>query len=157
MIILSFNNLKNLNVSLQVGDGVYARGVIYQRSDASGNPIGLPQDGLTLDTGKNYFVGILKNIDDLGNNQYDLHVDDDPTAFPFSVNNPYLGSYYSPGASEVVFYFDPSDTSGNSKLEALGQMLDNYYEVSGKTFTSYGPQTSNLGYTLNMMLNGAIN
>ena len=30
MIILSFNSLKNLNVSLQVGDGVYARGVDYQ-------------------------------------------------------------------------------------------------------------------------------
>ena len=112
MIILSFNNLKNLNVSLQVGDGVYARGVIYQRSDASGNPIGLPQDGLTLDTGKNYFVGILKNIEDLGNNQYDLHVDDDPTAFPFSVNNPYLGSYYSPGASDFIMFskFEQGDS-----------------------------------------------
>ena len=112
MIILSFNNLKNLNVSLQVGDGVYARGVIYQRSDASGNSIGLPQDGLSLDTGKNHFVGILKNIDDLGNNQYDLHVDDDPTAFPFSVINPYLGSYYSPGVSDFIMFskFEQGDS-----------------------------------------------
>ena len=112
MIILSFNNLKNLNVSLQVGDGVYARGVIYQRRDASGNSIGLPQDGLSLDTGKNYFVGILKNIDNLGNNQYDLHVDDDPTAFPFSVNNPYLGSYYSPGVSDFIMFskFEQGDS-----------------------------------------------
>ena len=112
MITLEFNNLKNLNVSLQVGDGVYARGVIYQRSDASGNPIGLPQDGLSLDTGKNYFVGILKNIDNLGNNQYDLHVDDDPTAFPFSVNNPYLGSYYSPGVSDFIMFskFEQGDS-----------------------------------------------
>ena len=114
MIILSFNNLKNLNVSLQVGDGVYARNTITQvgADDPQGANID-PGTGLLLtETGKNHYVGILKNIDDLGNNQYDLHVDDDPTASPFSVNNPYLGSYYSPGVSDFIMFskFEQGDS-----------------------------------------------
>ena len=107
MIILSFNSLKNLNVSLQVGDGVYARGVIYQRSDASGNSIGLPQDGLSLDTGKNHFVGILKNIDDNGNNQYDLHVDNSVTGAGYTpqVDDFIMFSKFTQGDSGVLGYY----------------------------------------------------
>ena len=111
MIILSFNNLKNLNVSLQVGDGVYARGVDYQLVG------GLPQAGFTATytddtTGANHYMGVLKKIDNLGNNQYDLHVDDNPTTSPFSVNNPYLGSYYSPGVSDFIMFskFEQGDS-----------------------------------------------
>ena len=111
MIILQFNNLRNLNVSLQVGDAVYARDTTVQNGAVD------PQAGSTATytndtTGSNNFVGILKNIDDLGNNQYDLHVDEDPTAFPFSVNNPYLGSYYSPGVSDFIMFskFEQGDS-----------------------------------------------
>ena len=111
MIILEFNNLKNLNVSLQVGDAVYARDTTIQSGavDLQAGPIATYTNDTT---GSNHFVGILKNIDDLGNNQYDLHVDDDPTASPFSVNNPYLGSYYSPGVSDFIMFskFEQGDS-----------------------------------------------
>ena len=69
MIILEFNNLKNLNVSLQVGDGVYASATITQ-SGAN------DQQTIDTDTGSNHYIGILRKIDDNGGNQYDLHVDD---------------------------------------------------------------------------------
>ena len=120
MIILSFNNLKNLNVSLQVGDGVYARGVIYQRSDASGNPIGLPQDGLSLDTGKNHFVGILKNIDDNGNNQYDLHVDNSATGAGYTpqVDDFIMFSKFTQGDSGVLGYYAEAKFVNDSEDKA---------------------------------------
>ena len=120
MIILSFNNLKNLNVSLQVGDGVYARGVIYQRSDASGNSIGLPQDGLSLDTGKNHFVGILKNIDDNGNNQYDLHVDNSVTGAGYTpqVDDFIMFSKFTQGDSGVLGYYAEAKFVNDSEDKA---------------------------------------
>ena len=119
MIILSFNSLKNLNVSLQVGDGVYARGVDYQRSDASGNPIGLPQTGFT-DTGNIYYVGILKNIDDLGNNQYDLHVDDSVDGARYVPNELdfIMFSKFSQGDSGVLGYYAEAKFVNDSTTKA---------------------------------------
>ena len=96
MIILSFNSLKNLNVSLQVGDGVYARNTTTQTGAED------PQAGFT-DTGSNYYVGILRNIDNLGNNQYDLHVDDSVT-----------GARYVP--SELDFIMFSKFSQGDSGL-----------------------------------------
>ena len=100
MIILSFNSLKNLNVSLQVGDGVYARGVDYQLTG------GLPQAGFT-DTGKIYYVGVLKNIDNLGNNDYELHVDNgvDGASYTPSANDFIMFSKFSQGDSGVLGYY----------------------------------------------------
>jgi len=68
MLILQFNNLKNLNASLQVGDAVYAHGTSEQLLG------GLQQTN--GDTGTNQFIGILRKIDNNGGNQYDLHIDD---------------------------------------------------------------------------------
>ena len=67
MIIIEFNNLKNLNTSLQVGDAVYANTTITQTGAYDQQTDG--------DTGRNEFVGILRKIDNLGNDQYKLHVD----------------------------------------------------------------------------------
>ena len=44
-------------------------------------------------TGSNYYVGILRNIDDLGNNQYDLHVD-----------NSVAGARYIPGELDFIMF-----------------------------------------------------
>ena len=92
MIVLHFNNLKNLNVSLQVGDGVYARGVDYQLVE------GLPQAGPTAiytdnATGVNHYIGILRKIDDNGGNQYDLHVDDSVA-----------GAYGAPQSGDFIMF-----------------------------------------------------
>ena len=121
MIILSFNNLRNLNVSLQVGDGVYARGVDYQLTG------GLPQaTELTTppsqqqSTGVNYYVGILRMIDDLGNNQYDLHVDEDvdfanyiPSALDFI-----MFSKFEQGDSGLLGYYAEAKFVNDSKEKA---------------------------------------
>ena len=96
MIILNFNNIKNLNVSLQIGDAVYAHGVNEQLAG------GLQQTN--SDTGTNQFVGILRKIDNLGNNQYNLHVDNDPTTHPFSVDNPYTGIYHTPKITDFIMF-----------------------------------------------------
>ena len=96
MIILNFNNIKNLNVSLQIGDAVYAHGVDEQLTG------GLQQTN--SDTGTNQFVGILRKIDNLGNNQYNLHVDNDPTNHPFSIDNPYTGIYHTPKITDFIMF-----------------------------------------------------
>ena len=106
MISLEFNNLKILNVSLQVGDAVYARDTETQIGAED------PQAGPTAtDTGTNHFVGILRRIENPANGQYILSVDDDPTTFPFSTSNPYTGIYYTPSANDFIMFskYDQSD------------------------------------------------
>jgi len=105
MIILDFNNLKNLNASLQIGDAVYAHPT-DQQLGAYNKQAGFDN------TGTNYFVGILRKIDNLGNNQYQLSVDNDPTLHPFSSNDPYLGSYYTPIEDDFIMFskFEQGDS-----------------------------------------------
>ena len=106
MISLEFNNLKILNVSLQVGDAVYARDTETQIGAED------PQAGPTAtDTGTNHFVGILRRIENPANGQYILSVDDDPTKFPFSSTDPYAGVYYIPSANDFIMFskYDQSD------------------------------------------------
>ena len=86
MIILEFNNLKNLNVSLQVGDGVYASTTITQ-SGAN------DQQTTDTDTGSNHYIGILRKIDDNGGDQYDLHVDDSVA-----------GAYGAPQSGDFIMF-----------------------------------------------------
>ena len=104
MIIIEFNNLKNLNTSLQIGDAVYAHGVNEQIAG------GLQQTN--GDTGTTEFIGILRKIDNLGNNQYKLHIDNDPTKHPFSVDNPYKGVYYLPKYNDFIMFskFEQGDS-----------------------------------------------
>ena len=86
MLILQFNNLKNLNVSLQVGDGVYASTTITQ-SGAN------HQQTSDADTGSTHYIGILRKIDDNGGNQYDLHVDDSVA-----------GAYGAPQSGDFIMF-----------------------------------------------------
>ena len=86
MLTLEFNNLKNLNTSLQVGDGVYANTTVTQ--------VGA-NDLQTTDTniGSNHYIGILRKIDNNGNNQYVLHVD-----------NSVDGAYYAPQSGDFIMF-----------------------------------------------------
>jgi len=113
MIILEFNNLNNLNVSLQVGDAVYARGVDYQLIG------GLPQAGFT-DTGNIHYVGILRNIDDLGNGDYELHVDDGVPGASYipAANDFIMFSKFSQGDSGLLGYYAEAKFVNDSREKA---------------------------------------
>ena len=124
MIILSFNNLKNLNVSLQVGDGVYARNAETQ----TGAEDPQASSGLNynnLSTGANHYVGILRRIDDLGNNQYNLHVDDQVTGANYMPQSSdfIMFSKFSQGDSGVLGYYAEAkfvnDSKGKAELFAI--------------------------------------
>ena len=113
MILLEFNNLKILNVSLQVGDAVYAHGTDAQPG-ADDLQAGLV--GQYSNTGTNHFVGILRRIENPANGQYILSVDDDPTTFPFGDGisgnpDPYSGVYYTPSPNDFIMFskYDQSD------------------------------------------------
>ena len=67
MILLRFENLKNLNTSLQVGDAVYATTPTFDLNDGNASSMNI--------TGGQQ-VGILRKIDNTANNDYDLYVDD---------------------------------------------------------------------------------
>ena len=113
MIILSFNNLKNLNVSLQVGDGVYASTTITQ-SGAN------DQQTEDTNTGSNHYIGILRKIDDNGNNQYDLHVDKNVTSANYvpQENDFIMFSKFSQGDSGVLGYYAEAKFVNDSREKA---------------------------------------
>ena len=122
MIILNFNNIKNLNTSLQVGDAVYAHSTTIQ--DGSYDA----QAGFD-DTGANHFVGILRKIEKVSTNNYKLHVDDDPTSYPFSVDKPYTGIYYTPKTTDFIMFskFEQGD-SGVLGYYAKARFINNSKE-----------------------------
>ena len=86
MFILEFNNLKNLNASLQVGDRVYANSTETQ---TGANDL----QAKSTNTGYNHYVGILRKIDNNGNNQYNLHVD-----------NSVSGAFYIPKLNDFIMF-----------------------------------------------------
>ncbi len=104
MIIIEFNNLKNLNISLQVGDAVYGNPATIQP--------GAYDQQTNYDIGAEYFIGILRKIETVSSKQYKLHVDDDPTKHPFSVANPYFGRYYQPKPNDFIMFskFEQGDS-----------------------------------------------
>jgi len=115
MLILNFNNLNNLNTSLQVGDAVYAHGTASQ---FVGSDLQAGLGGQYSNTGTNHFVGILRRIDNPANGQYILSVDDDPTSFPFGDgigNNPdsYTGVYYVPGPDDFIMFSKHDQSDGD--------------------------------------------
>ena len=136
MISIEFNNLNNLNVSLQVGDAVYARPTVTQIPSIT--------DAQTT-VGTVDFVGILRAIEDLGGGQYTLIIDDDPTAFPFSMGNPYTGNYYFPNQGDFIMFskYDQSDGDvlgyyaeakfvNNSKIKAELYAISSEITVNSK-------------------------
>ena len=96
MILLNFENIKNLNTSIQVGDAVYAVSTNTQAgsNDAEGDS----------DVGNMQFVGILTRIEHLGGNNYRLHVSESSTIFPFSLDNPYRGTFYTPEPTDFIMF-----------------------------------------------------
>jgi len=65
-------------------------------------------------------VGILRNIDNLGNNQYDLHVDDSVTGARYipSELDFIMFSKFSQGDSGVLGYYAEAKFVNNSRKKA---------------------------------------
>ena len=98
MLILQFNNLRNLNVSLQVGDAVYARAI--------STPSGSNDAQAGGATGVNHYIGILRKIDNNGNNQHTLYVDDSVGVRYVPLANDFIMfSKFSQGDSGVLGYY----------------------------------------------------
>ena len=119
MLILQFNGLRNLNVSLQVGDAVYARRTVTQ--PGSSDPQAGPVATYTADTtGVNHYIGILRKIDNLGTNQYDLYVDDTVTSnnYTFQPLDFIMFSKYDQSDGDVLGYYAEAKFVNDSKLEA---------------------------------------
>ena len=45
--------------------------------------------------------------------QYKLHIDNDPTKHPFSVDNPYKGVYYLPKYNDFIMFSKFNQSDGN--------------------------------------------
>ena len=121
MIVLQFNNLRNLNISLQVGDGVYGRVTETQpgADDLQAGPTATGT-GIPTGTGVNHYIGILRRIDYNGNDQYDLYVDETvPGANYIPQENDFIMfSKFSQGDSGVLGYYAKAKFVNDSKEKA---------------------------------------
>ncbi len=123
MIIIAFQNLKNLNISLQVGDAVYARstfvatGAIDEQAGSHNT-----QDPNYTATGQNHYVGILRKITDKGNNEYDLHVDEvdanNPGTYVPVTNDFIMFSKFNQGDSGLLGYYAEAKFKNDSREKA---------------------------------------
>jgi len=115
MLNITFNNLNNLNVSLQVGDMIYAT-----PTEAQDGSDDLEDIGTSL--GVTRLVGVLRDINDMGNGVLDLSVDE--TSF----SNP-----YTPTPNDFIMFSKYSQTDGD---------VSGYYAKA--TFVNNSPEKAEL-------------
>ena len=96
MLDITFNNLNNLNVSLQVGDMIYATPTDLQSGSDD------LEDTIGASLGVNRLVGILREIIELPNGGFRLTVDES------GFSNP-----YTPSASDFIMFSKYSQTDGD--------------------------------------------
>jgi hypothetical protein len=117
MITLSLTLPNYLNVSLQVGDMIYARDTLQLP-----NPINLQGGQTGVDTDATHLVGVLRQINSLGNDLWTLEVDE--TAVPGG--NPYtplagdflMFSKYDQSAGDLIGYYAKVSFANNSREHA---------------------------------------
>jgi len=95
MIHLFLNNLNNLNVSLQVGDMVYATPTTIQAGAEDLEDTSGP-------TGSAKLVGVLRRISEPSSGNFELDVDETPFASP-----------YVPVSDDFIMFSKYSQTDGN--------------------------------------------
>ena len=122
MIVITLNNIKNLNTSLQVGDMIYATSISQQ--------VGGVTDFENQNTGINKLVGILRGVEKQGpyslptggNSLYEftLLVDDSLFVNPYFPNkNDFLMfSKYNQMDGDVNGYYAEVTFENNSKTKA---------------------------------------
>tara|TARA_R100001443_G_C3304005_1_gene166049 strand:+ start:25 stop:417 length:393 start_codon:yes stop_codon:yes gene_type:complete len=103
MIIITLNNISNLNVSLQVGDIVYATPTATQVGSSD-----LENSGSAV--GESYIVGKLLNIEEVGGETFNLTIDE--TIFP---------NTYIPSNNDFIMFSKSRDKKG------LGGDVNGYY------------------------------
>tara|TARA_R100001377_G_C3193363_1_gene111517 strand:+ start:814 stop:1197 length:384 start_codon:yes stop_codon:yes gene_type:complete len=113
MITLTLNNIKYLNVSLQIGDMVYARGVLTQPGADD-----LQQDALNAPTNSSNKVGLLRKINILAGNTIELIIDE-----VFNFYQPQLGDFimfskYDQSMGDVIGYYAEARFKNNSREKA---------------------------------------
>ena len=124
MITLTLNTDKKINISLQVGDAIYARGTETQPgADDSQATVGFN----SIDTGSPQLVGILRRIQvsqNINAFQYLLDVDDQEIAsmgfnpyYP-NANDFIMFSKYTRGDSGVLGYYAEAKFVNNSNEKA---------------------------------------
>lgn len=112
MIIITLDNIKNLNNSLQVGDMIY--------STQTGSQPGANDLQSAGETGRPSLVGILRRITVTGN-QVVLDVDDTPypdAYVPVSTNDFIMFSKYSQTGGDVNGYYAEATFRNNSLHKA---------------------------------------
>jgi len=123
MIILNLTLPNYLNVSLQVGDMIYARGTLPLP-----NPINLQGGPTTIDTGETHMVGVLRRITFNGNNSWTLDVDEVAENPPGTliIPNPYtpldgdflMFSKYDQSAGDLIGYYARAKFVNDSREKA---------------------------------------
>ena len=109
MILLRFLDLKNLNTSLQVGDAVYVTPVTNLLNDDS-------KSG--SDISVNQLVGILRQIDNTANNDYDLYIDDDGYSATINPEDFIMFSKYDQSDGDIKGYYMEVQFVNNSTDKA---------------------------------------
>tara|TARA_R100000951_G_scaffold100691_1_gene91565 strand:+ start:5103 stop:5480 length:378 start_codon:yes stop_codon:yes gene_type:complete len=111
MIVITLNNIKNLNTSLQVGDMIYATSTTQQ--------VGGVTDFENQATGINKLVGILRRITTTGSDVV-LDVDDSLFVNPYTPeeNDFLMFSKYSQTDGDVNGYYAETTFKNNSKVKA---------------------------------------
>jgi len=119
MITLTLNNISNLNVSLQVGDLVYARSIDKQNNDVSLDAQQDTNGEYTPTNGVNA-VGILTQTNVLAGNNVELLIDE--TDFSSSYK-PVAGDFimfskYNQFVGDVMGYYAQAKFTNNSREKA---------------------------------------
>ena len=117
MIIIELNNIKDLNVSLQVGDAIYATPTSKQTG---------AKDREAYQIGKTYLVGVLKKIEKIEEAKFFLYVNeqlndvtnDGGTGYMPNANDFLMFSKYSQESGEVTGYYAKAKFVNNSKEKA---------------------------------------
>ena len=113
MIHLFLNNLNNLNVSLQVGDIVYATPTITQTGAED-------LENTSGPTGSAKLVGVLRRIDELSSGAFRLDVDETPFTSPYTpVGNDFIMfSKYSQTDGDINGYYAKANFVNDSREKA---------------------------------------
>jgi len=101
MIILTLNNITNLNVSLQIGDLIYAKEIDKQDDADDFEAAGVSQ-GLT---GQNSIVGVLVDINTLAGGVIELIVDNSTYTGSVPANSFIMFSKHDQSMGDVIGYY----------------------------------------------------
>lgn len=115
MITLNLTLPNYLNVSLQVGDMIYARTTLQQTgaNDLQGGPT-------TVDTDATHIVGVLRQINFLGDNQWSLEVDETVVSNTYKplVGDFLMFSKYDQSSGDLIGYYAEAKFANDSKEKA---------------------------------------